>query len=737
MRKFNQLVIRFVFAAMVVGLSQGALLSTVNVARAAPLTWWFVGSTVKVPSLASPPADPAQPLHLHAARQEYAPFQVVFQTDDSLGVTATLVLSYPTQQFDVKLYREQYFPLKQPSPNLGMFSLARIRETTLPDGLAPIKDKFAVPGDGVAVVWVDVFVRADTPPGDYMFTLASGSENRTVQITVYPVDLAPSAAMNVIVPLEPNWSIPFFAQGNPDDFHRNVNEMLVKHDLVPGTLVAQPKWTGQGWDFSPLDAELSMLPPGSSFFAPLPYDAWNKQYVIQDQMGSPYYRTNFDDPYFASQVKRYFQTLAKYLRSKGRLKTALIYPTDETRWVGDEPIHNGPDGFARLSRWTQFARAAGLRVIASGVTPVAQGLPSLGWPESDQVTDDSHVPLDFLDADPSLFADWMSRPGHSASIYLNEYGDLIDVPASLQRGLIWHAYARGIRTIAGYAALQWVDSKWRLVDPWQSPDLVFPQVGYGVGAILWPGPGPSLRLKVLREGVEDARLLDLYASASSPDQAVAIAACLTPGPLADQRPADDLWDRAHTALLAALANRQPVHLNDLCLHPSAGQDGFRIIDMDSAGAATDQWKVSGAKIGMVPSPFPNSGDALSVTFSAENNQIGIFPDLRDWSAWKYLEIDVQSEIPYFTELNVALTDAKGNYLMLRNGVALVGPAQTATLRLPLALPLGFKGNFDFAHVSLITLQANTVTQQTDGYGQRRVYPLGARSLIFDNFTLAR
>ena len=37
-------------------------------------------------------------------------------------------------------------------------------------------------------------------------------DKRTVQITVYRVDLAPSAAMNVIVPVEPNWTIPFYAR---------------------------------------------------------------------------------------------------------------------------------------------------------------------------------------------------------------------------------------------------------------------------------------------------------------------------------------------------------------------------------------------------------------------------------------------------------------------------------------------------------------------------------------------
>ncbi len=734
MTKDCRVIIRFAMMIVMVGL----LASLSHPVRAATITWWLVGSTIKVPQTDMPPADPTQTLHLDAARQEYAPFQVVFQSDDPIGSNVSLGVAYPTQYFELKIYREQYFPLLQSSPQPGMFSLSRMHDRALPDGLVPVKDKFLAPGDGNAVVWVDLFVKESTPPGDYSLTLSVEGDKRTVQITVYAVDLAPSAAMNIIVPLEPNWTIPFYAQGqDPKDFQRSVNEMLVAHDLIPGTFVVQPKVTPQGWDFSPLDAELSMLPPGSSFYAPLPYNAWTKQFLLRDQQGQVYTKANFNDPYFISQSRSYFQALARYLKSKGRLKTALIYPADETRWVGDEPIHNGPDGFARLAGWTQLAHAAGLRVIASGVTPVAPGSTSLGWLDSSQVADDTHVPLDYVDADQDLFAKWMAQPGHSSSVYLNEYGDLIDVPASLQRGLIWHAYARGIRLIAGYAALQWVDSTWNLVDPWVNPGDVSPQVGYGVGALLWPGPGPSVRLKVLREGVEDARLLDLYAKTTSPDQARALAACLTPGPLADQKPDPDLWDRAHAAMLAAIAKGQPVSLDELCVKSTPDQQTQIIIDVDSLGASLDQWHASGAKATIVPSPFPNSGNALSVEFSADANEVGILPDVPNWTGWKYLEIDAQNIGDYFTELNVALTDSKGNYLMLRNGVTLLGPDQIIRLRLPLALPLGFKGGFDFSNITYITLSVNTTTQQTDGFGVKRVYPLGPRTAVFDNFMLVK
>src|SRR5436190_9502670 len=100
------------------------LVTTVHPVRGATLTWWLVGSTLKVPQTEMPPADPTQPLHLYTGRLEYAPFQAVFQSDDPIGTNVTLNVSYPSQHFDVKIYREQYFPLLQSSPQLGMFSLA-------------------------------------------------------------------------------------------------------------------------------------------------------------------------------------------------------------------------------------------------------------------------------------------------------------------------------------------------------------------------------------------------------------------------------------------------------------------------------------------------------------------------------------------------------------------------------------------------------------------------------------
>jgi hypothetical protein len=700
------------------------------------LAWWTAGATLKIAPDAASPGDQAPALHLHAARQEYAPFQIVFQTGDQPVTGINPTADYPADQFDLTLYWEQYLGLPI-TPEPEIFSLARLKSSALPDGLRPLDGSFDLPASSTAVIWADLYVRPGTPPGDHTLTLMLGDEDtRAVTVTVYPVDLPPTPSMSVIIPVgEPNWTIPFYGGDDPPGFLRRMNTLLLENDLIPGTFAAQPIPIEGGWDFSPLDAELDALPPGALFYAPGPYNADTEQYFLLDPDGRPYTATDFDAPYFAGQVEAYFKALAAYLQAHGRLDGAQIYPIDESRWVGDEPLHGGPAGFKHLADWAAAIRSAGLRVHASGVLPVPPGPPADGWIAPQKVADDLHVHTDFFDAAPDVYTSWAQQPGHSTSLYLNEYGDLIDMPAAIHRGLVWHAYARGVRQIAGYSALEWVDEGYDLVDPWTAPDELYPQSGYGGGALVWPGPLPSLRIKILREGVEDARLLDLYAQTAGPEQAQAFAACLTPGALADQDPPPGLWDRAHTALLVALAEGQPVSGN-LCITPPAYQRQTVIIDFDKKHRKLNAWEFDGAQGTLVPNE-KDDNRALNVRFSGNPAEAGLWLGRQNWSRWQALQIEVYNQSPYFSMLDVGLTDQDGDFVLLRNGAILLGPDSRRTLTLPLAVPIDYEGTFDWSAIKYVNLQVNTTTEQTDGSGVTKTYPLGARTLVFDNFALVR
>ncbi len=702
------------------------------------LTWWLVGSTVKVLPTTVPPAQPEADLTLHAARQEYAPFQIVLRADQIPLKLRTLSVTYPDAYFELRFYIEQYVPLLH-TPDPEIVSLARLAGAeAVPDGLRPLQGSFTVWTDQPTVLWADLYVRPEAPPGDHTLTLSiEGMGERRVIVRVYPVDLPSQSAVSVIIPEDADWTIPFFGGDDPGGFHRALNDLLLGHGMVPGTFVARPTMTAQGWDFSALDAELDALPAGAFFYTPLPFDDSTGEYLLRDEQGVPYREARFDDAFFVRQAESFFRALAEYLQARGRLEGALVYPDDETRWVGDEPWHGGPAGYLRLAQWTAVARAAGLRVTASGVDPVPPGPAELGWLDPDVVTDDTHVHVDVLDAAPDTFAAWMSRPRKSSSVYLNEYGDLIDLMAAIQRGLIWHVYARGVRMIAGYSALEWVSSEdYDLVDPWQDVRALYPVSGYGGGALVWPGPLPSIRLKLLREGIEDARLLDLYARRTSPAEARDLAAQLTPGALAYQNPPVDLWDQAHEALLVALSGGAPADFSGFRPQPAVFTEESLLTDFDQLGVP-DEWEFTGVVAEAVESPWAEGNQALQVAFDSDENEAGLWLGRSDWAGWTALQFEVRNLSPYFTTLDIGLTDGGGHHLLLPDKGLLLGPEVNATITLPLLVPIDQDEPFDWSQIKYLSLQVATSYRARDGFGQWGTYPLGGRTLILDSFRLVK
>ncbi|NWF71320.1 MAG: DUF4091 domain-containing protein [Chloroflexi bacterium] len=703
-----------------------------------PIDWYLTGSTVKITSQAPLPADTVLPLQLHSARQEYAPFQIVIAAPEANTTVAAPQVAYPSEYFELQLFEEFFIDIRSQPDEVDIFSLLRLPAgIAVPDGLRPLGDTLDVPGGRPAVIWADLYVRADTPPGDYTITVTlPGAGERTVTVTVYPVDILSSAAMSIIIPVDAEWTMPFYASdGDALAFQHRVNQLLLAHNISLGGLTGAAELTDAGWDFSMFDDELLAIPPGVNFYVPNPYSNVEEAYLFPDQNGDPYTVTDFNDSYFVEQLVRYYAELADHLRALDRLAGALAYPYDETRWVADEPDHNGPEGYVHLSRWTAIIRQAGLRVTASRVGPAPTY--SADWLPSDVLTDDSHVHMDQFDGGwPESYTQWLSVPGHSASVYLNHYGDLIDMPATSHRGMAWHVYARGSRLIAGYNAMEWVNAGWDLIDPWQEQDAIAPKFGYGVGALVYPGPLPSLRIKVLRESVEDARLLDLYAAAQGVDSARAFAACLTPGAYADQNPLPDLWDRAHAALLVALRDGTPVD-QSICVQPVAFQPDQQVIaDFDTRATAGD-WSFDIVEAETLPSPWPDSGTALQLYFVEGDSSANLWLGGVDWRDWDVLLVDIRNDSPTFVEFDIALGD-DDDYLLLRNGANILGPGRQTTLLLPLVVPYAYSDmNFDWSAVNYIDLQADPTITREDGFDQEQFYQLSPQTIVLDNFRLAR
>jgi hypothetical protein len=92
----------------------------------------------------------------------------------------------------------------------------------------------------------------------------------------------------------------------------------------------------------------------------------------------------------------------------------------------------------------------------------------------------------------------------------------------------------------------------------------------------------------------------------------------------------------------------------------------------------------------------------------------------------------------FAEMDVAIGDDPGAYLLLRNGAVILGPQRQTTLMLPLVIPYTDDvESFAWDAVDYIDLAMNTVIERTDGFEEDQVYPLTPRTIIIDNIRLAR
>lgn len=690
--------------------------------------WGILPATEKITPAHNIPADvPA----LHAARGEYAPFQVILRGGID-GVSAPQI-AYDETAFTIERYEQHFFPIRDVDEAPAVFSMAWIEADFIADGLRGMGDVLLQGADGVYAAWVDVYVLPDAAPGDYTLTVTVGDESRDVPLTVYPVDLTASGAMSVMIPLSVDWTVPTFASErgmSPVDYQMAVNALLVAHHITPGSLVGTPTFDGARWDFSSYTDAINAIPVGNAFYAPLPYNEAEGVFYITDESGEPYTSASFDDPVFVAALEQFFADVRVYLDAIGRVDDAMFYPIDETFWVADEPDNNGPAGYERLQRWAEIINAAGLRVTGSRVLPVPF-VP--GWADVTNLVQDTHVPTDYLDAAPDLFAAWRRQPGNSTSVYLNQYGDIINLSPAVNRGIVWYAYARDVRTITGYAALEWLDESFSLVNPFREADAVYPHFGYGTGALIYPDPAPSVRLKLLREGVEDARLLDLYAAQTSLADAQAFAACLSPGDLAYQNPPPDLWERAHAAVLDAVANHTAVDTS-VCLPGREYTEGQIIIDPDVTDMG--EWELESVDLQVVPSPLNARGDAMQFAFRQGQNSAFYYFGGQDWSGYSVLAMDVQNLSPYFAELDVAVGD-DDNYMLLTNTSQLIPPEGSITLEIPLVIPYGTGEVFNWAGVTYIELAVNTELTRRDYEGNTNTYETGGRTLIIDNIRIAR
>ena len=458
---------------------------------------------------------------IKAARNEYEPFQVVVRAGSNglKGVSMELTdlrgaRGHAVSRRQIALYREHYIQVTKASPKskegAGWYPDALIPFLNPIDGRPVSQARFlAVPFDVAPgfnqPVWVEVFVPGDTPAGQYSGTLkvtAQGREAVTVpvQLTVWDFRLPDVPAMRSnFGGFGGRLAKAHHLEDSSPDFRpleRRYAEALAAHRLcppIPGYLMPHARPDGS-IDASETHAALKEWVQ-TFHVTGLPLSLVGGEPLGKDR------ERNF----------KHLQALHTYLKTNGWDKLSYIYVLDEPN---DAAAYEEVRQRARLIHQAQ----PGLKVLCTEQpTPQEAAWGTLVG------SVDIWVPLWTL-FEPQAAAQRLAAGEELWSYTALCQGETgkdtpyweMDFPLLDFRLPAWMSYRYGLTGL-----LYWTTVYWEKVgDVWTNPATYGegPVVFNGEGSLFYPGadagfagPVVSMRLKQIREGLEDYEYLNLLA----------------------------------------------------------------------------------------------------------------------------------------------------------------------------------------------------------------------------------
>ena len=521
------------------------LLLTTLPAAAASSSVWSESAMVKVlPETA--PRPHTEEVHLTAARNEFVSFQVAVHGGDSglRGVRA----SFPSLEgparisgADITLYREDRVTTRRPST-------PDTRVGRWPDALVPDVDEiaqeartafpFSVAAHESRAIWVDVLVPMNAPPGDYLGTVEVMGKGLRELV---PVRLT---VVNALLPSTPSLATAFLAwpqhvcrahTGRADCSRQELEPLLARYQRMAlehriTLSSAFPRLPGSGtWDVADWAAFDATWGPFLDGTAP--------SRLRGARMTSIEYLGDYSPQSLAD--------FAAHFQQRGWLGRAYAY-------VGDEPPYGSPWPDIRERATLVREAAPRLRVLLTTTIQQlrAEGLEHLVDLPVPLVNHMDGISPPYQGDQRAQYTDFLSQPGRALWMYQScmshgcAYGTnapenkpgagwpsyMLDRSAAKARALEWVSFLEGATGELYYQTVGMLSSAW---------DDQFRFNGNGDGTLFYPGtvqrigggtdvPVASMRLKYIRQGVQDYEWLKLVSEAGDPDFARRVARELIP-----------------------------------------------------------------------------------------------------------------------------------------------------------------------------------------------------------------
>jgi hypothetical protein len=504
----------------------------------------------------SAPTPPGAAIDLVAARGECEAAQLAVRAPG--GIAALSAEAGPLGEgapIAVTLHRVATVPLDRASGPDG-------EAGEWPDPLVPVRDPFfgeprrafpvAVAPGRLQAIWVEVCVPMEAAPGARAGTVRLLDGARVLgtvplRVQVWPFTLPRTGTFAAAFGLPTR--VGTRALGRPDDpeLARALAAAALRHRLTPYILSADPPdgtCTARrcALDWTRYDAEMAPILDGT--LVPGVRGAFAEVRIPERVWTGP-----------EKDLAATLRAWRRHFERRGWADRLRVYTLDEA----------GPAQLDELRRRARLARAAGIRVFAT-VSPSAEldGAVDEFAPNLARIADGEPPRAGVAWSYASCMShgcDELPAAGAVRARMLREFagwpGYAIDRPATAARAVPLLGVRRGLKGELYYDMLQaWIG------DPWSQ---VRAFAGNGDGTLLYPGrpdalggtrpfPVESIRLKVIRDALEDAELVALARASGEGRLADRLVARLVPTARGwERRP--EPWLAARRILGDALARR--------------------------------------------------------------------------------------------------------------------------------------------------------------------------------------
>jgi hypothetical protein len=523
--------------------------SRLSAREPSPFRWWIADSLEKIKALDAFPSSPVIRADLHAARNEFESFQIVLRADDKDAADIDIEISALRTKAgkeispnNVTVYLEQFVNVTQPSVLGGQAGL-------WPDPLIPRVDQytherrnafpFVLRRSRNQPLWVEIFVPEQALPGDYegWARISRGGKAAfaiPISVTVWAFALPSTATLKSSFGLS-GTALLMQHRGsytNDADLY-SLNRLYAKAALqhrisIHGGTMVPPKFRpGEGprrLDWLAYDAEVGPFLNGTAI--PDGEPLYGAKATSVDLRTPSRFPPNEQRAWYWAEYVQHFRQLGWYDR-------LFLY-------LWDEP------SVADYSKVLERGRAALL------TDPGIRNLLTLPFTTKLQEVVRIWTPLvnclvrkpgfsDFCAEAPPMEA-YGSETRHGKSLWF--YQSCASHGCNVQGGEYFAGWPSYMIDTSGTAnrVMQWLAWKYRIEgelyfsmneaygrgkDPWADTRLFG---GNGDGTLFYPGmprriggladiPIESIRLKLIREGMEDYEYLALLAKLAGRDAA--------------------------------------------------------------------------------------------------------------------------------------------------------------------------------------------------------------------------